>query len=1163
MQNVELTQAPVERNYVPIHARTIKGKVKRAKHGTAERIPVSDLTVVNFRQNVHEASHPIVHTLPENLPATHPDSVRIKDPVSFRMKPEIINAGFPDRITTLPPRYRDAAKFDIQYLDVNQGLNSSYIWDIVEDSQGYLWFATYGGGLSRYDGKSLIRYTENAGLPSNYICTIEEDYKGNIWLGTYGKGLSKFDGKSFTNYTSEEGLPSDYILCIMEDIQGNLWISTDGSGVVKFDGNKFWTYSIENGLSSNEVWDIFQDDNRNIWFGTNGGGISILDGNNWTYLTTAEGLSSDTVWDIMADKNGYIWIGTEGGGLNKFDGEKIEIYKKEHGLSSNQVRNIAEDNHGVLWLATEGGSVCSFDGEQFVHYGMEEGITSDFIRLAFHDQKGNMWFGTDGGGVNRLHPNSFRHFTTDDGMLSNYVCDIFEDSKGNLWFATDGDGACMFNGIEFMHFTEEDGLANNLVMSIIEDRRGNIWFATDLNGVSKFDGESFTNYTIENGLASNRLLKILEDRSGNLWFATKDNGVCVYDGTYYTYYNEESGLLTNTVVDIYEDNQGAMWLISEKKGASKIKDGKITHFTKENGLSSSMIQSVHEDYCGNIWFAHIGKGIDKFDGKSITNFTTADGLTSNYVWSITEDDNRRLWVCTEAGISCIDIDTASSKPFPQIYSFGKEDGLKSLDFYANSSFHDRQNRLWFGSSQALSMLDLNNFELLNSAPTIHLTNVLIDEENINFSKLSVSDSLGYTYSSVEKKENVPIGLSLNYNKNHLTFHFSGIDWNSPQKVKFSYYLYGIDPHWSAPSTEAKADYRNLAVGEHHFQVKALTASGLWSEPVMMEFRIFPPWWRTWWAVVLYSLGLIFIALGGYKFRTVKYRKHQKLLEETVQARTDELFTQKQEVERQKKVVDVAYNQLEEKNTEILDSISYAKRIQASILPSDEYFHECLPDSFILYLPKDIVAGDFYWCEEVEGRILLAAADCTGHGVPGAMISVICHSALNRALKEFYLVEPDKILNKTREILIEKFDKGQGGIQDGMDISLAIIDMKKKSLIWAGANNPLWIIRKGQDLVQEVKGDIQPIGKYPSNRPFTAHEIKFQEGDLIYLLTDGFPDQFGGAKGKKYKSINLKQFLVSIADDEMKVQPYKLKKEFYHWKAELEQIDDVCIIGVRF
>lgn len=268
-----------------------------------------------------------------------------------------------------------------------------------------------------------------------------------------------------------------------------------------------------------------------------------------------------------------------------------------------------------------------------------------------------------------------------------------------------------------------------------------------------------------------------------------------------------------------------------------------------------------------------------------------------------------------------------------------------------------------------------------------------------------------------------------------------------------------------------------------------------------------------------------------------------------------LLTQKQKhiIEEQKMIVD-------EKNTEILDSITYAKRLQDAILPPIKMVKEQFSQSFILFKPKDIVAGDFYWFEQIDELILFAAADCTGHGVPGAMVSVVCSNALNRAVKEFKITEPGKILDKVRELVVETFQKSESEVKDGMDISLCSFNKKTNQLKWAGANNPLWMIRN-LELI-EYKANKQAIGKTDTPAPFTTHSIQLQKNDTLYLFTDGYADQFGGPKGKKFKHAQLKDILKSIQTISTEEQAIYLNKQLTDWKGTLEQVDDILIIGIH-
>jgi len=266
-----------------------------------------------------------------------------------------------------------------------------------------------------------------------------------------------------------------------------------------------------------------------------------------------------------------------------------------------------------------------------------------------------------------------------------------------------------------------------------------------------------------------------------------------------------------------------------------------------------------------------------------------------------------------------------------------------------------------------------------------------------------------------------------------------------------------------------------------------------------------------------------------------------------------ISNQKLAIENQKLIV-------EEKNKEITDSINYAKRIQGAILPSDHFWKETLKDSFILYKPKDIVAGDFYWMEKLKDSVLFAVADCTGHGVPGAMVSVVCNNALNRSVREFKLTTPGEILDKTKELVEEQFNKNNKEVKDGMDIALCSINLNKMELKYAGANNSIYIIRNKELL--EFKPNKQPIGVFSDAQPFTTVSIPLEKEDVIYTFTDGYADQFGGDKGKKMKYKPFKSLLLENSTKPMNMQLSRLSDAFEIWRNDLEQVDDVCVIGVR-
>lgn len=276
--------------------------------------------------------------------------------------------------------------------------------------------------------------------------------------------------------------------------------------------------------------------------------------------------------------------------------------------------------------------------------------------------------------------------------------------------------------------------------------------------------------------------------------------------------------------------------------------------------------------------------------------------------------------------------------------------------------------------------------------------------------------------------------------------------------------------------------------------------------------------------------------------------HVHNLEDKVQERTKELQEQKEIVE--------------EKNREIIDSINYARRLQGAVMPTIERIQSNLSQSFILYRPKDIVSGDFYWMEFKDNILFLAAVDCTGHGVPGAMVSMVGANNLNRCIKEFNLKRPADILEKLTDLVIDTFAGSEQQVKDGMDISFIALNVETKQLQYCGAHNDLWIIRNGATDIIEVDADKQPIGNYDYRKPFTNHEFQLEPGDNFYLFTDGYADQFGGPQGKKFKYRAMKELFIQISSQSMAEQKFELESRFENWRGGQEQIDDVCVIGVR-
>jgi len=419
----------------------------------------------------------------------------------------------------------------------------------------------------------------------------------------------------------------------------------------------------------------------------------------------------------------------------------------------------------------------------------------------------------------------------------------------------------------------------------------------------------------------------------------------------------------------------------------------------------------------------------------------------------------------------------------------------------------------------------------------------------------------------------PENARFSYKQNYLTFHNIGISLTNPSEVRYQYKLDGFDHGWTPPTKESSISYSNLPPGKYTFMVRSCNNNGVWNKVSRKyNFEIIPPFWQTRWFYILCIITGCAILYTTYKLRVRNLQRAKKILENTVRERTAEIVHKKEEIEAQR-------DQLSKKNLLITDSINYAKRIQEAILPSDEAVKKHLPQSFILYKPKDIVSGDFYWVHENNGQILFAAVDCTGHGVPGAFMSIIGHDLLEQIVKEHNITKPSDILDKLNSELTNtlKHNEGNDDVKDGMDLVLCRITKATQSTLgsrgngskekgwvleYAGAHNPLYIIRDKK--IIELDGDIIPIGSYKAgdNSKFKNHEIKLMKGDILYLFSDGYPDQKGGDDNKKFYYAPFRELLLKMHQLPMEEQASQLDKAITQWKGDNEQIDDILVFGVK-
>lgn len=446
------------------------------------------------------------------------------------------------------------------------------------------------------------------------------------------------------------------------------------------------------------------------------------------------------------------------------------------------------------------------------------------------------------------------------------------------------------------------------------------------------------------------------------------------------------------------------------------------------------------------------------------------------------------------------------------------------------------NLLYFATTEGLLVFDREKLQSIHKPWRVYI------------SSISVSDSIAvYNPEHAKPLGAIPYGKSIRFN-------FAGNSFSNNGEIMYRTRIVELSDDWSKYEPNNFKILDNLPHGTYTLEVQGKNYHNTESKIYRYSFTILPPWYFTWWAYIIYFLLFILIIIITTRISVYRVRQKNKLLEEVVNERTREIAEQNTMLEDQK-------NQIAAKNEDILDSIKYAKRIQNTILPSEQLLSSCFKDHFVFYRPKDIVSGDFYWMRQVGNKILWSAVDCTGHGVPGAFVSIVGNNGLVRTVNEFKLEQPNLILDKLRELVVEAFKaQGERDVKDGMDLALVSLDPKTNELMYAGANNPLLIIRDKE--IIEIKADKQPVGDFERSFPFTNHVVQLQEGDCIYVFSDGYVDQFGGPKGKKLKSKPFRELLLEISHLPMSEQLSALNEHFDDWKGDIEQLDDVCVFGVR-
>lgn len=1017
---------------------------------------------------------------------------------------------------------------------MDRGICNSFVYTINQDPSGFMWFGA-GPGLCRFDGLTFQAGGEETNIPADLATSTYTDSDNRMWFGFNNGQITVYDGRNFTLIENEQVRTT--ITAFHEDPMGNIIVASQRDGLIRISSDMtVEIFSKE--FSEMMLYSVYLMSGERLLAGTSEGLYLYEYGSDSppAMIRQIEGIPPVTIKAIKyVDNQKAFLAGSDRGVFKLFAAEgesgsfRIVNAGDRWGLTGTDVEHIFVDNKDNVWLSTRGnGAYKIITGDEsedrVIQYSTDNGLPGNAIKQVFQDNEGRYWFATYGEGISLLNDESFSIYPEPHPGFGKDVHSV-TFHEGHYWLG--GELGILKMNPEDLSETTFYSTGNNLPQdeftALAPGESGVLWAGTHQSGLYRFGtqtGEAALYFSSRNS-SENSVNYLLTDTNGNeLWMAT-NGGVFRFNLNTgeRERFGTDQGLPYNFIRNLYKDSNGHIWAATRSKGPINL--------TTRRDLFLSNIDlnftAVAEDGNGDIWAATDGNGVIKIYSDTIKHFTIDEGLASNYCYSLITDHHGYVWIGHRHGISRI----KTSNDFIRV--FGNESGIKGSSNYS-SFFRDQYGKLLFGTTEGLVVYDGNMANTPENPPMLNITSI------------QVSDN----------EKNIHEEVKLPYGSYRLRIDFIGLDYTSPEQVKYQYKLEGYDFDWSQATDMQFAYYPRIDDGEYTFKLRAYNSEGLYNEePFTLNITIGKPVWKKWYfylaiAGIIGSSFMIYI-----KIRERKLRKEKERIEKELAIRTKEVVQQKDEIET--------------KNRDITDSINYAQRIQASILPSFDKLRDNFSSSFIFYQPRDIVSGDFYWFDMVNNdKFVVVCADSTGHGVPGAFMSMIGTTLIKDICMRKDVNSPADVLKtldtEITSTLNQNMDANLNSV-DGMDITVCEIDVKTKFMRFASAMRPIMILHNGELIY--LKGSRNSIGGFVmENKTFDNQSFQLNPGDIVYMFSDGFPDQFGGPHGKKFKMVKLKNLISDICDKQMEDQYKFIKNNFYLWKGDNEQVDDVLFMGIK-
>ncbi len=1076
-------------------------------------------------------------------------------------------------------------------ITVDNGLSNSRPNAIVEDHKGFLWVGTRSG-LNRYDGYQFKHYnsdksdsTSISGDDVSYLCT---DKDGGLWVACWEGGLNKYlpETDNFIRYNNDHRTSSNTIRTLGVDKNGMVWIGTYGSGVYRFNPKteKFTQLLVRDKGPQNRDLQFIESmhiHGDTVWVAAIYGGVGycLLDSDELHPALSksqqeqvGEGASA-----VCLDKNNNLWIGCRFGKIFLFNpqAKELEQINGENGYfesPSPYVWKIIADHEGNIWIGTRNGLLVinpdNYKSRSFFENKTEpNALISDNIFTMYEDSRNIIWLGCWHGGIAKYdaHYFKFNSFPLDQFGSGQTVFGIIQKSERYLWLATQF-GLIRLdkknNRVEPFEVTGPfKEIINNNPVFCLDTYKGDLLIGGHggLFQVNTETGEAFRPFP---DLDSSGAIPVIDWRvlkrmnNGEIWLGNWIEGIVriIPEENRVVSYkydpNDPKSIQSDATHAFYQDSENRIW-IGTLTGLSLYEPETGTFENIDFGDYDQNYSKIHygiralTEVDNELWLGS-NRGLISFnkDTKETHFYSKNEGLADEVIYGVLSSE-KEIWFSTNYGITSLNTENN------HVRNYDIFDGIIYNEFNFGAYCKSWENELFFGSIMGLYYF--KPFELRDNpfVPPVYITSF-----NLRNSEEKLKDNILH-------KANTPgFNIELGSDQRSFTLEFSALNFTSAAKSQYQYMLEGFDKTWIYTAVDNRvASYTNLDPGIYTFKVKASNNDGVWNvEGSKVSIIIKPSFWQTNWFKALTVSILALILWTAYRIRVNSVEKRSQVLEEKVGDRTREIISKNKEIEFKNEELAIRNKQLE-------DSINYGKKIQQAILPNIESLRAHFNEAEILFLPRESVSGDFYWYGSriINGTLnhFLAVVDCTGHGVPGAFMSLIGARALNFLINERKMDSPAEILHELNDEIVKSLKQKSTGNYDGMDVILIRISQFEDDykICFAGAKRP-FIYIDNEEKLHVLKGDRKSIGGYKNlDKKFEEYELILEESTKIYLTTDGFQDQ-NNIDREKFGKTRFFELLQEQNQNELFMQFAGLSSELALYMQGTEQRDDITVLGVK-